>query len=76
MRVLKLIQIFLLILLFTETKCQLYFHKGDSLHVWANKGLNIRETNSTNSEILTTIPYGEIVSFLWHHYRNCLYLLH
>ncbi|MFH2141927.1 MAG: SH3 domain-containing protein [Bacteroidota bacterium] len=41
-----------------------YFYrytKNDSLYVWANSGLNLRETIDENSKVITTIPFGELV---------------
>jgi len=41
------------------TSSQLFSQKTDSLYVWAYPGLNIRQTEDPNSEIVSYIPFGE-----------------
>lgn len=58
-------QIFLLsILTFVSINSysQKILTKGDKYYVWANSGLNLRESCSRSAKIITTIPYGEIVT--------------
>lgn len=40
------------------------YMEGDTLHVWADGGLTIRETNAVSGKKITIIPYGEKVVVL------------
>lgn len=58
-------QIFLLTILTfisINSYSQKILTKGDKYYVWANSGLNLRESCSRSAKIITTIPYGEIVT--------------
>ncbi|HBF87037.1 MAG TPA: hypothetical protein DDX39_00235 [Bacteroidales bacterium] len=55
---------FLLLLLSLCLCAQINYQKGDTLFVWANSGLNLRETPNENGKILTTIPFGELVEII------------
>lgn len=42
---------------------QIYYYNGDSLHVWAEGGLFMRETADLKGKKITLIPYGSKILF-------------
>ncbi|NHB70238.1 SH3 domain-containing protein [Perlabentimonas gracilis] len=53
--------IFLLILISTNIFAKINFLQNDSLYVWAENGLNLREKPDLNSKIIRTIKFGELI---------------
>jgi len=49
----------------TITFGHIYCQQIDSLYVWANPGLNFRQTTDPNSDILELIPFGEKILIDW-----------
>lgn len=43
---------------------QFFYHPGDSLHVWAKSGLNVRNSPNLEGKKLGKLPYGAAIEVL------------